>query len=165
MFDPARVVERARRCQNCISWENEKLARDSWAPHYRAACAHIAITSRQASEYVPASAVLEVSRLAQAGVPEHAAVEQAFRAAAGDKDKRLEQLENFNRKVVAGAIGLCLKGAAEADFCEAGHLCTSWSGRDGWSVAVGSSRLTGKLDKLSDELKDIADSKARGSKW
>lgn len=66
------------------------------------------------------------------------------------------QLASWDRQVKAGEFGLCMKGT-QPGFVHCKYLCDKWDGRQGHSLATSGK----KLDKLGDELMDIADSKAK----
>lgn len=65
-------------------------------------------------------------------------------------------LIKWERLVHRGKMGLCMAGKVSG-FCHSHYLCDGWTGKTGHSLAT-----SGKLlDKLGDELHDIADSKTK----
>lgn len=157
---PERVVERGRGCWSCSHFSNDKLARDTWRLHRANALAQLQLAPAIKSSYVPAKAVLEASRLAQQGLPEAMAVEQAIATSAPNQgDLRLQRVQQVDRDVLNGTCGLCMAGGVATDFVYSKHLCEKWSGRTGASIATGGK--AGKLDKLSDELNDLMDDRIR----
>lgn len=157
IIDANRVVIRGRGCYNCTAYVNDQSARDLWRVHHTARVAEIKarVLSPQAT---PAEALLTASELA-AGLPDHLAAEQAAVLHTPRQDARIKLLQKIDAGVFLGTIGICLKGKAGTDFVCHTHLCESWCGRTGYSVATGGRAQ--RLDKLADELTAIADDKAR----
>lgn len=140
MVAPERVFERGRGCWNCKSFENDQLARTRWQECRERDLAHI-LTSGP------------LPRLGDMELPNPTG-----------RDARIDQVRLMDALVANGGVGLCLKGARpkdlggpEGDFVHHKFLCDRWDGRTGHSVAT-----AGKpLDKLNDELWDIAEGRAK----
>lgn len=163
LVDPNRVVSRGRGCYSCTQFCNDGMSRQQWAIHKGARLAEIALKRAQGLALSPAvstAAVLDAAKIAGMGVDDSTAADLAVRRDPMSRDEaRIELMKKIDRGIANGSIGICLKGKAGSDFVDAKFLCESWSGRDGYSVATGG--RAGKLDLLGDELKDIADGKAR----
>lgn len=132
---PERTFERGRGCWNCLSYENGTLCRQHWGTHKL----RLLYTLSQAAPLV---------RLGEMEKPKP-----------GTADARREQIEQMDKAITTGVVGMCMKGARpqalggpEGDFVEHRFLCDRWDAKQGASIAT-----SGKLlDKLSDELADIA---------
>jgi hypothetical protein len=79
------------------------------------------------------------------------------------QDARLQDLHKMDRMIAHGVAGLCMKGprpvvdgGPEGDFVHAEFVCDRWVGRDGHSLAT-----RGHDDKLNEELREIADDRAK----
>lgn len=134
-----RVFDRGRGCYNCRSFDNGELARNRWRELRPRNLAYI-----KTSGPIPRLGELEKP------VPD-------------ERDARLDQIRFMDTGILNGMFGLCLKGARpkdlggpEGDFVHCKFICDRWDGRDGYSLAT-----SGRpLDKLNDELWDIAESRA-----
>lgn len=132
---PERTFERGRGCWNCISYENGELSRQNWGTH-----------KLRLNHSLSVSAPL--TRLGDMENPQPSGT-----------DARRQQIDQMDKAVKLGVVGMCMKGARpaslggpEGDFVEHRFLCDRWDGRQGSSLAT-----SGKpLDKLNDELADIA---------
>ncbi len=139
MVAPERTVNRGRGCWNCKGYNNSELARQHWGTHKLRILASFAGTA-------------SLVRLGEQEKP-----------VPGTADARLDQVTSWDKAVKIGVVGMCLKGARpaslggpEGDFVEHRFLCDRWDGVQGSSIAT-----SGKpLDKLNDELMDIALDKA-----
>lgn len=132
---PERTFVRNRGCYSCISYENGPLSRQHWGTHKLRLLASL-----------DGAAPLE--RLGDMENP-----------APSPKDARRQQIEQMDAAVKTGVVGICMKGSRPAslggpagDFVEHRFLCDRWDGRQGSSIATSAQ----PLDKLSDELADIA---------
>jgi len=174
IVDPNRVVERGRGCWNCIHYENETLARQRYREHRDSAVSALAMRPEaflgSADALVPSSPDFYklVAKHAAAGLSESDAVDQALREdhakngnpTAIDRAQQMRRkFQMFDQGITNGSIGMCMRAMSGTDFVFAKFLCGAWSGKQGSSLAT-SGRA---LDKLPDELRDIADSKARRS--
>jgi hypothetical protein len=141
LIAPERTFERRRGCWNCKSFQNEDLAKNLWKTH------------RQ-------SLVMKVASMAPMG--RLGDMESGVTPMGGDS--RMSQIRLMDEGIAMGAIGICLKGCRSekdggpaGDFVDCRFLCDRWDGRDGHSVST-----AGKpLDKLNDELREIADDRAK----
>lgn len=137
---PERVFERGRGCYNCTSFATGELALKRWRE----------LRSRDLT-YIQESG--PIPRLGELELP-----------VPSGRDARMDQVHKADAAIQSGLFGLCLKGARpkdlggpEGDFVHCKFLCERWNGRDGHSVAT-----SGRpLDKLNDELWDIAESRAK----
>jgi hypothetical protein len=77
----------------------------------------------------------------------------------GDDHQALRLIRDVDVGVANGKLGVCMRGRVAADLVDFRYLCSGWDARQGASVAASS--VGGKLDKLPDELRDIADSRAK----
>lgn len=141
---PERTFTRARRCANCTAFETGPMSHQQWAIHRKA---------RQ-DDYLR---TIPVSRLADMEKPGWSPAEK--------NDARLQQLMQMDQMIAHGQAGLCMKGARSAadggpsgDFVHAEFLCDRWNGKEG----VGE-MTRGHEDKLGDELREIADGRAKKS--
>jgi hypothetical protein len=137
---PERTFERSRGCWNCKSFENNQLSRQHWSTCRTRDLAHVASTGA-------------ITRLGDLELP-----------SGPQGDARVAQIKQMGKLVESGQVGMCMKGARpaalggpEGDFVHLKFLCDRWDGRDGHSVAT-----AGKpLDKLNEELWDIAEGRAK----
>jgi hypothetical protein len=137
---PERTFERGRGCWNCTAYENGELSRQHWSEHKGRLLAVLAGSAP----------------LVRLGEMEKAVPSQ--------DDARLDQVTQMDKAIKIGVIGMCMKGSRpqslggpEGNFVEHRFLCDRWNGRQGSSVAT-----SGKpLDKLNDELLDIAEDRAK----
>jgi len=130
---PERTVERGRGCWNCKSFANGELAQKRW-------------TERRKSDIA--------TLIAQGIVPLTREGDHENTQITKQKDARFEMMDKL---IHAGTAGLCMHGKVDTDFVHCQYLCTGWNGRDGHSLAT-----SGRpLDKLPDELMDIAEGKAK----
>ena len=143
MTAPERTFERRRGCYSCKHFENEELSRKHWEIHKAARLASFANSAPMAS-------------LGDMENPHYNP----------RRDARMDMIATTDNLIKRGEFGLCMKGprpkslgGPEGDFVAATFLCDRWNGRDGHSLAT-----AGKpLDKLGDELLDIADGRAKPS--
>jgi len=179
-----RVVERGRGCWNCTMFRQGPDVEKEWLPELERAKMDAKMSGRM---YVPEfgseqHAALRVSDLMNArGVSQADAValleEEKFRKAkkimedgAGpgtdpwELDKRVRDKRAVLVAIQMGLIGMCGGGGEDrhgnpvGKFIQCEHLCRKWNGRQGHSLATANR----PLDKLSDELHEIADDKASG---
>lgn len=137
---PERTFERGRGCWNCRAYANGEMSRQHWMTHRARLTARLAATA-------PLVALGEMEK-----------------AVPSQEDARLKQIHGMDKAINTGVVGLCMKGSRaqslggpEGDFVEHRFLCDRWDARDGASVAT-----SGRpLDKLNDELADIAEDRAR----
>jgi hypothetical protein len=168
MIEKDRTVERGRGCWNCKSFDNGGLSKQKYAMHRAAKVAEMRMQSAQGiqSGTTPIGdadlSTLEIQKkldeLKGTGLTETQAIEVLAAAAAahtgrdGDPAFRL-----FDGLISSGAAGVCMVGGMGTDFVHAQCLCDKWNGRQGTSTAT-----SGRpLDKLPDELVDIAEGKAK----
>lgn len=158
-----RTFERGRGCWNCTSFNNEDLSRQHWEACKQRDLAVIALRGglpgRVSDGDLSGPALHKrIGELMQQGMTEGQAVEIVQAAARKPTDADMpEQMRVFEKAVLAGAAGLCVAGHAKSDFVHHAFLCDKWTARSGASVAT-----EGKpLDKLPDELRDIADGRAK----
>jgi hypothetical protein len=163
-----RIVERGRGCYNCKAFDNGAMAKEKYASHRAAKVAELRMLQAQGIQSGTAPigdadlSSLEIQQkldqLKGTGLNEAQAIEVLAAAAAGvsgrDGDPRFRL---FDGLISSGAAGVCLVGGMGTDFVHGQCLCDKWNGRQGSSMAT-----SGKpLDKLPDEIVDIADSKAK----
>ena len=163
-----RTVERGRGCYNCTAFDNGTMAKEKYAAHRAAKVAELRMQQAQGIQSgttpigdadLSALAVQQkLSQLKNTGLTETQAIEVLAAAAAGqsgrDGDPRFRL---FDGLISSGAAGVCLVGGMNTDFVHGQCLCDKWNGRQGSSIAT-----AGKpLDKLPDEIVDIAESKAK----
>jgi hypothetical protein len=136
---PERTFTRNRGCYSCKSYENGELSRKQWAAH----------KFRLLGALEGAAPMTRLGDM-EAGAPV---------LATKTNDPRLNQIQQMDKAIHLGVIGMCLKGCRpaslggpEGDFVEHRFLCDRWDGRQGSSIATSGQAL----DKLSDELADIA---------
>lgn len=167
-----RIVERGRGCWNCKSFENAELSRQKYAAH-RAARAQELREHEQATGQ--RAGVQLIAELDEATIePRIAAMmsqgftrDQAIRLIAKAEDAKLNsgptggyndpRFRLFDNLVASGEAGICMIGKADSDFVHAGFLCSSWTGKQGASMATSGH----PLDPLPDEMRDIVDSRAK----
>lgn len=137
---PERTFERGRGCWNCKSFENDQLSRQRWRECRTRDLGYIASSG-------------SLPRLGELELPNPSG-----------KDARLDQIRFMDAAITSGSAGLCLKGprpkdlgGPEGDFVHCKFLCDRWDGRSGHSVATAGR----PLDKLNDELWDIAEGRAK----
>lgn len=166
---PERTVERGRGCWNCTHFNNGDLARQ----HYRTQVGQEKLALR--AQNLPEihrlgdedASVRDIARKTAELMRKGFAESEAQQIATADVQRQLGQIvaqakqrearfEVFDRAMELGQIGICVAGHAPGDFVEHRYLCDKWDGMTGSSLAT-----SGKpLDKLPDELVDIAESKA-----
>jgi hypothetical protein len=130
---------------NCTAYENGALSRQHWATHQIRLLAAL-----------QGSAPLH--RLGDMEDPNwKPGVDR-------ERDARRKQIDQMDKAVTNGVIGMCMKGSRpeadggpEGDFVEHRFLCDRWNGKQGSSVATSGQ----PLDKLNDELYDIAEDRAK----
>lgn len=132
---PERTFTRGRGCWNCKSYENGDLCRQHWGTHKLRLLTSL-------------SGAAPLTRLGDMEKPQP-----------GTADARYDQINQMDKAIQVGVIGMCMKGARpdtlggpSGDFVEHRFLCDRWDGRQGASLATGAR----PLDKLNDELADIA---------
>jgi hypothetical protein len=140
---PERSFTRGRGCWNCSHFENGELSRQQWRNHRSQTEAHI---------------------LQSGGAPLERLGDMEKPNPITGKDARLDSLEKIDHVIKAGVYGLCMKGARpqslggpEGNFIHCNFLCDRWDGRQGSSLATSGH----PLDKLGDELADIALDRAK----
>lgn len=162
-----RVVERGRRCQNCVSFETGPRA----VQHYKA-CRAAELTANPTSAFnqlrvegpaTPKQGRNEPCACRSGRKHKHCCLEiaEADRVAKAAVAREEGRLAAFARMIADGRIGMCGKGrrpkadgGPEGDFVEAGFLCDRWTGVDGSSAATEGHAI----DKLPAELKkDLGD--------
>ena len=138
-----RVFTRGRGCWNCKAFENDHLSKDMWKSRRGPLVAGIAST-------------MPLDRLGDMEGP-------AIMAG----DPRMAQIQMMDAGVSSGAVGICMKGGRPdsmggpgGDFVDCRFLCDRWDGKDGHSLATAGR----PLDKLNEELKEIADERAKKNK-
>lgn len=131
-----RTIERGRGCWNCKSFENDKVSRQRWRECRMRDVAYIRAHSGEL-----------ITKLG--------AMEDPTKLP--DGDARYDTIRQMDQAVIAGAVGLCMIGKVPTDFVHHQYLCSSWTGKQGSSVATSGH----KLDKLPDELRDMVDSMDR----
>jgi len=168
MIEKDRTVERGRGCWNCTSFENGPMAKEKYAAHRAAKVAELRMKNAQGIQSGTQGigdadlSTLEIQKkldeLKRTGLTEVQAIEVLAAAAAahtgrdGDPAFRL-----FDGLISSGAAGVCMVGGMNTDFVHGQCLCAKWNGRQGTSTAT-----SGRpLDKLPDELVDIAEGKAK----
>jgi len=140
MTAPERTFDRGRGCWNCRHFENAELARKHWATCRARDEAHLMATG-------------PITRLGDLELPQPS-----------QADARHAMIREMEKAIHSGLAGMCLKGARpkalggpEGDFVHCKFLCDRWNGRDGHSVATAGR----PLDKLNEELWDIAEGRAK----
>lgn len=163
-----RTFERGRGCWNCKSYENGQMAKQQYALHRAAKVAELRMREAQGvqagttpiGDHDLSSLAIQkkLDDLKKTGLTEAQAVEVIAAAAAamkGGADDPAFRL--FDQLFATNAAGICLVGGLPSDFVHNQCLCEKWNGRDGSSVAT-----SGRpLDKLADELGDIAEGRAK----
>ena len=132
---PERTFERGRGCWNCLSYENGSLCRQHWGTHKLRMLYSISLSA-------PLTRLGDMEKAQPSNV-----------------DARQQQVDQMDKAIGLGVIGMCMRGSRpmtlggpEGDFVEHRFLCDRWDAKQGASLAT-----SGKLlDKLSDELADIA---------
>ena len=130
---PERTFERRRGCYSCKHFGTGEIATALWQDRRAADEVHVAMSSGNTP----------LTRLGDIEDPQAKEIDARFSA--------------FDRMIRSGAAGICLKGKVPTDFVHHLYLCEGWDGRQGSSVATSGAAL----DKLPDELRDIADGRAK----
>jgi hypothetical protein len=113
-FISAPTIERSRRCQNCIHWDNGPTAQK----HYEICRLGDA----------KAHAIRTLEREGQLPKNLHPTPERI----GADDPTFKEMSENFamgDSYMKAGVLGICKRGVPEGDFVHAMYLCNQWTGR------------------------------------
>lgn len=133
------TFERARRCQNCVSFATGELSRQQWRVCRARDLAVIASTG-------------PMPRLGDMELP-----------MPSGQDARLNNIRQMDALIASDMAGLCMKGARpknlggpEGDFVHAKFFCDRWTGRDGASLVT-----SGFDDKLNEELAEIVEDRAK----
>lgn len=144
----APTIERSRRCQNCIHWDNG----DKAIKHYKM-LRHRDLDQAAAKilEGGQAPAGLSGKRLSDADPHTQRQFKDMAAPNMNDLDMRMRLLglnysmgDNLMRQ---GQLGICRAGKTAGDFVKFNYLCASWTGRlipDGADEG----------DELSEEAKD-----------
>lgn len=135
LIAPERTFERTRGCWSCLGYENGELSRKHWDT-CKARDLQVLDQTGEAGIRLPRLSNEEYEQLSQSG------------------DARFQMMD---RMITAGTAGLCMRGKAKTDFIHHQFLCDGWNARDGASVATAGR----PLDKLPDELREIADGRAK----
>ena len=127
-----RVIERGRGCYNCSGFENDSLSRQHWR------------TCRVQEEMALA---------AKRGYQTPLILKPTDAA----PDVAATELGKWEKMILAGSIGMCMRGGVQDTFVHHLYFCDKWVGKQGASVAT-----AGKpVDLLPAEAAERVEEKAK----
>jgi hypothetical protein len=163
---PKRTIERSRGCWNCVSYDCSERIKEFYKERTQGERGEIVARAApqlpkitRDNPHVQQIAKRAADFMAQ-GFSATAATNRALAEVGGGNSLIAQQIHAarqesvrftmFDRMVICGLIGVCLKGRSESDFVAAAFLCEAWVGKEGASVATEGM----PMDKLPEELKD-----------
>ena len=159
-----RIFERGRTCLNCRHFEPGAKAIERW----RDKCLREDMERLAAQRQLPLydhgppqddASQLQIAKLMARGLTLDEAVHRLLKKK--DMSPRDQMRQKLTVDIANGVFGLCDRGVDNegrpVEYVQRSYLCHRWDGIDGASLATEGH----PLDKLGDELTDIADSRAR----
>lgn len=113
-FITAPTMERSRRCENCIHWDNGPKAKQHYEVCRLGEARAQAIRTIEREGTLTEQLIPKPKRL---GADDPAFAQFAKNFAMGDS------------YLAAGLLGICIKGVPDGDFVHGHYLCDQWSGR------------------------------------
>lgn len=133
IIKPLQPIERKQGCWNCKYWDNQEKARAVW-------------NHKRLGNLTEAQALVQLHSDQGESHPRVVSIRR--------------MVDNVDRAVAAGLLGVCSSGKSNSDLVHNGYLCPSWTGRLGASVAIAGEGA----DKLPEELKaDQEDALKKGN--